>query len=105
MEMNIFSKLLGSKNKKKNTARNGRWKEYNRFGIMIADGQYKNGLREGTWKIYSDAGNLVIEEEYVTGFSRVPTKHFMRMETRSVWDIIHRIRETVNSASSAMTVS
>jgi antitoxin component YwqK of YwqJK toxin-antitoxin module len=65
--MNIFSKLLGHKKENKNTARNGRWKEFNRFGIIIADGWYKNGLRCGTWKIYSDSGNLVIEEEYVNG--------------------------------------
>lgn len=67
MEINIFSKLLGLREKKKNNVRNGRWKEFNRFGIMIADGRYRKGLREGTWKIYSDAGNLVIEEEYVNG--------------------------------------
>ena len=64
---NIFSNLFNKKKEKKNTARSGRWKEFNRFGIMIADGFYKNGLREGTWKVYSDSGHLVIEEEYVNG--------------------------------------
>jgi antitoxin component YwqK of YwqJK toxin-antitoxin module len=74
---NIFSSLFNrKKEKKQNTARNGRWKEFNRFGIMIADGYYKNGLREGTWKIYSDSGNLVIEEEYVNGILEGTYKAF-----------------------------
>lgn len=63
----ILSKLFGEPKKKENKVRHGKWKEFNRFGIMIAEGVYKNGLREGTWKLYSDLGQLVIEEDYVHG--------------------------------------
>jgi antitoxin component YwqK of YwqJK toxin-antitoxin module len=63
----FISKMLGRTKIRKTVPKEGKWKEFNRYGTIIAEGAYKNGLREGTWKIYSDSGNLVIEEDYVRG--------------------------------------
>lgn len=63
----FLSKLFSRSNAKKNVPRNGKWKEYNRYGTLVSEGTYKNGLRHGTWKVYSDTGQLVIEEDYVNG--------------------------------------
>lgn len=47
--------------------RNGRWKEFNKHAVLIADGNYVDGMKEGTWREYYDFGGLMIEENYVGG--------------------------------------
>lgn len=65
--IDFISKIFGPRKTRKNAFKEGKWKEFNRYGILVSEGFYKQGLREGTWKIYSDTGNLVIEEDYVHG--------------------------------------
>jgi uncharacterized protein len=66
--MDFFLRLLKpSSTKARNVARHGKWKEYNRYGALVAEGNYNKGLRDGIWRIYNEHGQLVIEEEYVDG--------------------------------------
>ncbi|MBT1705973.1 toxin-antitoxin system YwqK family antitoxin [Chryseosolibacter indicus] len=47
--------------------KNGKWKEFNKHAILIAEGWYANGLKNGLWKEYYDTGELMIEEYYKQG--------------------------------------
>jgi len=62
----IFFGLLPTKKESK-ILKQGRWKEFNKNAILIAEGQYINGKKEGSWKEYFDSGELMIEEDFVDG--------------------------------------
>jgi antitoxin component YwqK of YwqJK toxin-antitoxin module len=48
--------------------KNGKWKEFNKHAVLIAEGVYVNGLKHGTWReYYEDTGSVVVEEEYRHG--------------------------------------
>jgi antitoxin component YwqK of YwqJK toxin-antitoxin module len=47
--------------------KNGRWKEFNKHGILISVGIYVQGLKHGQWKEYYDTGELMLEENYQLG--------------------------------------
>lgn len=50
--------------------KNGKWKEFNKHAILVAEGVYVNGEKHGIWKEYYDhTGELMIEEEYNHGVS------------------------------------
>jgi antitoxin component YwqK of YwqJK toxin-antitoxin module len=64
----MVTKILNNDRDNEHFGRNGKYKEHNRHGILIREGNYKNGLRSGTWKIYNElTGQLVIEEDYNNG--------------------------------------
>jgi antitoxin component YwqK of YwqJK toxin-antitoxin module len=64
----MVSKILKNGHDNEHFNRNGKYKEHNRHGILVREGDYRNGLRSGTWKIYNElTGQLVIEEEYKDG--------------------------------------
>ena len=46
---------------------NGKGKEYNKWGILIYEGEYFNGKKHGKGKKYDDNGNLIFEGEYFNG--------------------------------------
>jgi antitoxin component YwqK of YwqJK toxin-antitoxin module len=47
---------------------NGKWKEFNKHGVLIAQGSYLNGKKHGTWREYYDStGAVMIEENYQHG--------------------------------------
>jgi antitoxin component YwqK of YwqJK toxin-antitoxin module len=50
-----------------NKPRNGKWKEFNRYAILIAEGNYLNDVKQGIWKQYYDNGELIFEEMYDNG--------------------------------------
>jgi antitoxin component YwqK of YwqJK toxin-antitoxin module len=47
--------------------KNGKWKEFNRRGVLIAEGNYINDLKHGVWREYYENGHLLIEECYEHG--------------------------------------
>ncbi len=50
--------------------RNGKWKEFNKHAILIAEGYYLNNKKHGIWREYYDHdGSLMIEEIYRHGIS------------------------------------
>ena len=53
------------RSKKRVAVRNGKWKEFNKHAILIAEGNYVNNRKHGLWREYYDSdGSLMIEEEY-----------------------------------------
>lgn len=48
--------------------RNGKWKEFNKHGVLIAEGVYVNNDKHGTWiEYYDHSGSKMIEEDYRYG--------------------------------------
>jgi antitoxin component YwqK of YwqJK toxin-antitoxin module len=47
--------------------KNGRWKEFNKHAVLIAEGNYLHEQKHGLWKEYYDSGELMIEEVYEHG--------------------------------------
>jgi len=48
--------------------KNGKWKEFNKHAVLIAEGYYQNGKKHGCWREYYDfTGSLMIEEYYLHG--------------------------------------
>lgn len=47
--------------------RNGKWKEFNKHGMLVAEGTFCNDLKQGTWKYYYNTGELAIQENYLNG--------------------------------------
>ena len=61
----MFEKLLKKKNTK--APRNGKWKEFNKEAVLVAEGNYQHDLKHGLWKQYYETGELLIEETYEHG--------------------------------------
>ncbi len=58
-------KTTGSKIEK---IKNGKYKEFNKHAILIAEGNYVNNQKHGRWREYYDhTGTLMIEEDYRHG--------------------------------------
>ena len=48
--------------------KNGKYKEFNKHAILIAEGLYVNNRKHGVWRSYYDyTGSLMIEENYQNG--------------------------------------
>ena len=48
--------------------KNGKWKEFNKHAVLIAEGVYINNKKHGIWREYYDhTGTLMIEENYRHG--------------------------------------
>jgi len=45
--------------------RNGKGKEYNKWGGLIYEGEFINNLRNGKGKDYDDDGKLIFEGKYL----------------------------------------
>jgi hypothetical protein len=54
-------------NKKQPFLKDGRWLEFNKHAVLIAEGNYISGKKEGVWREYYDSGELMIEEHYCKG--------------------------------------
>jgi antitoxin component YwqK of YwqJK toxin-antitoxin module len=55
-------------NVKTNLFQDGKWKEYNKHAVLIAEGMYLNSMKHGTWREYYDeTGSMMIEENYRHG--------------------------------------
>lgn len=53
---------------KVNQIKNGKWKEFNKHAVLIAEGVYVNNKKHGTWKEYYDhTGTIMIEEDFLYG--------------------------------------
>lgn len=65
MWRHMFRRLQKKKSIK--DPRNGKWKEFNRQAVLIAEGNYLQDLKNGTWKQYYESGELLIEENYDKG--------------------------------------
>jgi antitoxin component YwqK of YwqJK toxin-antitoxin module len=64
--------------KRANLKRNGPWREFNKEGILVQEGNYKDGVRVGKWKLYYDTGELVMEENYVYGIMEGSFKSYYK---------------------------
>jgi antitoxin component YwqK of YwqJK toxin-antitoxin module len=51
----------------KKKPKNGRWKEFNKHAVLVAEGMHNDGLKHGIWRYYYDTGEPAIEETYVNG--------------------------------------
>lgn len=48
--------------------KNGKWKEFNRHAVLIAEGNYIDNTKHGLWREYYDhTGTIMIEEHYNHG--------------------------------------
>lgn len=48
--------------------KNGKWKEFNKRAVLIAEGVYVNNRKHGLWREYYDhTGTIMIEENYHYG--------------------------------------
>jgi antitoxin component YwqK of YwqJK toxin-antitoxin module len=63
--------------KKTSNLKNGKWKEFNKHAVLIAEGNYLHDRKHGLWKEYYDTGELMIEEVYENGIQhgRYATYH------------------------------
>jgi antitoxin component YwqK of YwqJK toxin-antitoxin module len=61
-------KMLEKTQTKVPLIKNGKWKEFNKHAILIAEGWYVNNEKHGLWKEYYDyTGSLMVEERYYHG--------------------------------------
>ena len=59
---------MKSTNPRANLIKNGKWKEFNKRAVLIAEGVYINNLKHGVWREYYDhTGTIMIEENYKNG--------------------------------------
>jgi antitoxin component YwqK of YwqJK toxin-antitoxin module len=61
----MLEKLLNKQKAK--GAKNGKWKEFNKHAVLIAEGHYLRDLKHGLWRQYYETGELLIEEVYHHG--------------------------------------
>jgi antitoxin component YwqK of YwqJK toxin-antitoxin module len=47
--------------------KNGKWKEFNKDAVLVAEGNYLFDLKHGLWREYYETGELLIEEVYHHG--------------------------------------
>ena len=48
--------------------KDGKWIEFNKHAVLIAEGVYVNNLKHGMWReYYDDTGSILIEENYRHG--------------------------------------
>ena len=66
---NAIVGLFAGRQNKPDTLKQGRWKEFNKHAILIAEGDYLNGKKHGRWREYFDTGELMIEEDFEHGIS------------------------------------
>lgn len=52
--------------------KNGKWKEFNKHAVLIAEGNYLNGKKHGVWREYYDTGELMILEHFQHGVQHGP---------------------------------
>lgn len=63
--------MLGNTINKSNVKepKNGKWKEFNKHAVLVAEGTYQHDLKHGLWKQYYETGELIIEETFQEGVS------------------------------------
>ncbi|MGE0771946.1 MAG: toxin-antitoxin system YwqK family antitoxin [Cyclobacteriaceae bacterium] len=58
---------IAGRQERKVEPKQGKWKEYNKHAILIAEGHYVDGHKQGRWKEYFDSGELMLEEDFERG--------------------------------------
>jgi len=63
--------------KKTTKPKHGKWKEFNKHAVLIAEGNFLHNRKHGLWKEYYDTGELMIEEMFENGIQngRYATYH------------------------------
>ena len=79
-EYKIYSNELIYEGEYLNGKRNGKGKEYGRYGRLIFEGEYLNGKRNGKGKEYGKYGRLIFEGEYLNGKKNGKWKKFFKGE-------------------------
>lgn len=65
----LIRSLFVGKQEGKIVPKQGKWKEFNKHAILIAEGHYVDGHKQGRWKEYFDSGELMLEEDFEKGVS------------------------------------
>lgn len=60
-------KMTAFLSSRKDQIKNGKWKEFNKHAVLIAEGVFLNDTKHGIWREYFDTGELMIEEFYDRG--------------------------------------
>lgn len=91
-ENNVMIKIL---NKNVNQIKNGKWKEFNKHAVLIAEGLYVNNQKHGLWKEYYDhTGTIMIEEEFKDGVKHgIFTSYHPNGQVFSQGEFINGLRE------------
>jgi antitoxin component YwqK of YwqJK toxin-antitoxin module len=57
--------------------KNGKWKEFNKHAVLIAEGFYLDSKKHGAWREYYDEnGSIMLEESYKHGIQHGPYTSF-----------------------------
>ncbi len=56
--------FLFKKNETIPKTKNGKWKEFNKHAVLVAEGIYIDNKKHGVWREYFDSGELMIEESF-----------------------------------------
>jgi antitoxin component YwqK of YwqJK toxin-antitoxin module len=60
--------MIHTSKTKSTEIKNGKWKAFNKFAVLISEGVYVNNKKHGLWREYYDhTGSLMIEEIYNNG--------------------------------------
>jgi antitoxin component YwqK of YwqJK toxin-antitoxin module len=66
--MNKKCFMITHGNIKSNLIKNGKWKEFNKHAVLIAEGFYLDSKKHGAWREYYDEnGSIMLEENYKHG--------------------------------------
>ena len=66
-EFDIYNDKLIFEGEYLNAKRNGKGKEYNKYGGLVYEGEYSNGKRNGKGKEYNSYRTMIFEGEYLNG--------------------------------------
>jgi antitoxin component YwqK of YwqJK toxin-antitoxin module len=64
--------MIGASEIKKTNVKNGKWKEFNKHAVLVAEGTYLNYQKHGVWREYYDTGEIMILEHYHHGVAHGP---------------------------------
>lgn len=64
--------MVGIKQIENHPIKNGKWKEFNKHAVLIAEGSYVDDKKHGVWKEYYDTGEIMILEYYNHGVQHGP---------------------------------
>lgn len=63
----LLRNLISGKQEELPKLKEGKWKEFNKHAILIAEGHYQTGQKHGRWREYFDTGELMLEEDFYKG--------------------------------------
>lgn len=62
----------------------GKWMQFSKEGMVLAEANYKKGQKNGVWKIYDASGNLCYEMQYKNNVRIYAKCHLQEAESMSL---------------------